>query len=105
MHSGLEQSIIPDLGSTEPTRYASVLGRNIERLRTQAKIRKKTFALMVGIGRPQLDKIERGEADVRLSVIVKMADALETSPQELLSPQASPDEPAAQPGSGHARLS
>lgn len=104
MNSGPEHSSIPDLGSTDPTRYAAVLGQNVARLRTQAKIRKKTFALMVGIGRPQLDRIERGEADVRLSVIVKMADALETSPQELLSPRPSPDAAAAQPEPGHARL-
>lgn len=66
-------------------RYAPILAENVKRLRTQANINKKQFALMVGIGRPFLNKIEYGTANPRLSVIVKMADALETTPGELLS--------------------
>lgn len=42
---------------------------------------------MIGIGRPFLDKIESGEADPRLSIIVRIADALETTPEELLLDQ------------------
>lgn len=53
-------------------------------MRQQAHINKKTFSLMIGIGRPFLDKIESGEADPRLSIIVRIADALETTPEELL---------------------
>lgn len=66
-------------------RYAPILAENVRRLRKQANINKKQFALMVGIGRPFLNKIENGVANPRLSVIVKMADALETTPGELLS--------------------
>ncbi len=39
---------------------------------------------MVGIGRPQLNKIEKGTANIRLSVVEKLADALDTSPATLL---------------------
>lgn len=68
----------------ERFRLAPVLAENVKRLRRQAKINKKRFALMVGIGRPFLNKIENGTANPRLDVIVRIADALETSPEELL---------------------
>lgn len=66
-------------------RLSHAVGANVKRLRTQARIKKKTFALMVGIGRPFLDRIESGTADPRLSVIVRMADALETTPEQLMA--------------------
>lgn len=66
-------------------RYAPILAANVKRLRKKEGINKKTFALMLGIGRPFLNKIESGVADVRLSVIVKMADTLRTTPQDLLT--------------------
>lgn len=62
-----------------------ILGRNVTRLRKQAKITKQKFALMVDVGRPFLNRIENGTADPRLSVILRLADALETTPQELLA--------------------
>ena len=62
-----------------------VLGANVERLRKRAKISKKTFCLMVGNRYTYRDRIERGEANPRLSVIESLADALETTPQDLLS--------------------
>ncbi len=88
-------------------RYAPILAENVKRLRKQAKINKKTFALMVGIGRPFLNKIENGAADPRLSVVVKMADALETTPSYLMTDHSAPEDGAADPlvpGRGHARL-
>lgn len=62
-----------------------ILGRNVTRLRKQAKITKQKFALMVDVGRPFLNHIENGTADPRLSVILRLAEALETTPQELLT--------------------
>ena len=68
----------------ERFRFAPILGENVKRLRKEAKINKKRFALMVGIGRPFLNKIEAGTANPRLDVIVRIADALEKRPEELL---------------------
>lgn len=62
-----------------------VLGENVKRLRKQAKINKQTFALMVGIGRPFLNHIENGTADPRLSIIQRLADALDTTALDLLT--------------------
>ncbi len=79
---------------------ACVLGANVARLRKRTKINKKTFCLMVGIGRPILDRIESGRADPRLSVLESLAEALETTPQDLLTP---PFEPFARPDGGAPR--
>lgn len=89
------------------TRFAPILAENVKRLRKEANINKKRFALMVGIGRPFLNKIENGTADPRLSVIVKMADALETTPGELLEDHSVPrdaDANAPSASAPHARL-
>ena len=63
---------------------AITVGRNVTYLRKQAKITKHKFALMIGVGRPFLNRIENGTADPRLSVILRLAAALDTTPQELL---------------------
>lgn len=88
-HSGMA-------GSPGHARLSPVLAENVRHLRKAANISKKWFALMVGIGRPFLDKIEGGTADPRLSVVVKMADALETMPSEL------PEDPRQPGGAGGA---
>lgn len=67
-------------------RSALALGANVERLRKQAKLTKARLCLMVGIGRPYLNRIEKGEADPRLSVVERLAEALETTPQALITP-------------------
>lgn len=80
------------------------LGHNVTRLRKAAKITKQKFALMVGVGRPFLNRIEQGTADPRLSIIKRLADALDTTPQALLSepPPTQPMKP--RDHTGHARL-
>lgn len=77
-------------------RYSKVLGENVKRLRKQARINKKQFALMVEIGRPFLNKIEAGEANPRVDVVTRMADALEVEPSELLT-EFVPETPAQKP--------
>ncbi len=63
-----------------------VLGDNVKRLRVEQGLNKKTFSLMVGVGRPLLNKVESGKADLRLSYIIRIADGLSVSPLELLIP-------------------
>lgn len=66
-----------------------IIGFNVERLRKRAGISKVRFCDMLGIGRPTLDRIEDGEGDVRLSLLVKMAEALEVRAVDLMTlPQA-----------------
>ena len=51
---------IDELASTpsDEPKMAVTLGRNVKRLRERGRINKTCFAAMVGIGRPQLNKIE-----------------------------------------------
>lgn len=92
MMQDLEHCAVTD-GEPDRGRFAPIFGCNVKRFRTEAKINKKRFALMVGIGRPFLNKIEDGEANPRLDVIVRIADALGKTPCELM--EEPPEEPAA----------
>lgn len=67
---------------------AVVLGHNVERLRKAQQISMTTFAQMAGISRPTLYKIENGTSDLKLSMIARIAKALDTTVVALLT---SPD--------------
>lgn len=67
-------------------RLASVLGNNVEALRRMHGLTKMKLSLMTRISRPLLNKIINGTADIKLSYIVRLADALGVQPQELLKP-------------------
>ena len=70
--------------SADAMHPAQIVGRNVERLRKKEKLTKATFAAMVPVSRPHLNRIEKGEADLRLSTIIKLADALDTTYEDLL---------------------
>lgn len=65
---------------------AYILGYNVERLRRQRGMDVSTFARVAGITRPTVYKMERGEADPKLSYVRKVADALGVSVIDLLTP-------------------
>ena len=75
---------------------AVVLGHNVERLRKAQQMSMTTFAQMAGISRPTLYKIENGTSDLKLSMLARIAKALDTTVAALLTP------PAAR-GSAHQR--
>ncbi len=62
------------------------IGKNVQRLRIEQSLSKKTLAHIARVSRPQLDRIESGEADVRLSCIARIADGLSVTPADLLKP-------------------
>ena len=68
------------------TSLNETVGRNVQRLRAEQSLPKKTLAHIACVSRPQLDKIERGEADVRQSCIARIADSLSVAPADLLKP-------------------
>ena len=74
----------PNLKPTQTPDMAKTLGKNVKCLRKRANITKTMFAAMVGIGRPQLNRIENGTADVRLSMVQELAEALEVEAEKLL---------------------
>lgn len=63
-----------------------ILGYNVERLRVQSRMDISTFAQVAGITRPTVYKVERGESNLKLSYLKKIADALGVSVVELLTP-------------------
>ncbi len=65
---------------------AFVLGYNVERLRKRAHMDIATFAQVAGITRPTVYKVERGESNLKLSYLKKIADALDVSVVDLLTP-------------------
>ena len=81
------------LNDDEPdqSRFSPVLGEYVRRMRSYSNITKTRLALMVSIGRPLLNRIEDGTADVRLSVVTKLADSLATTPSFLLAKHSDED--------------
>ena len=84
---------MPTRAGQPPERHASlgnelalVIGANVERLRVARHLTKSKFSLMLGIGRPTLNAIERGTHNSRLSLVHAMADALGVNVYELLTP-------------------
>ena len=75
----------PIVHDDNPYVLRHTLGENVARLRKEQELNKTTFALMAGVSRPYLNAIERGQADVRLSYVQKIADALCVEPIDLLN--------------------
>lgn len=73
---------------------AYILGYNVERLRKLSNMDIAKFAQVAGIARPTIYKIERGESDLKLSYIRKLADALGVTVVDLLTPPPDPTEQA-----------
>lgn len=63
-----------------------ILGLNVERLRKHAGLSKVRFCALVGISRPMLDKIERGESNPRLDLLTRLADVLDVPISDLVAP-------------------
>ena len=75
----LERKPSPALGA--------VFGANVRRLRVASLITKVDFAKRCGVGRPYLDKVERGEANPTLEYLERFAVALGVDPLCLLTSQ------------------
>ena len=69
------ESPFPDQALERPG-LSTIVGSNVARLRTQQKLKKYVLASMAGVSRPYLNKIEKGKADLRLSRLQNLAEAL-----------------------------
>jgi len=69
------------------TKYQQLFGRHVRELRKTLGLSQLELAEKVGIDRSYMGFIERGERNVSLEVIAKIADALDTTPEELLKKQ------------------
>ncbi len=68
-----------------PPEESVIFGSNVERIRIDEGLSITKFCQMAGISRPTLYKIERGESDPQLSMMVKIAKALGVSIEDLLN--------------------
>ncbi len=65
-------------------RALKILGANVRKLRNQLKVSQEELADRAGVHRTYLGAIERGERNVSLANIVKIANALNVTPARLL---------------------
>jgi transcriptional regulator with XRE-family HTH domain len=63
----------------------AIFGANLRRLREQGGWSQEGFALHAGVHRTYVGGIERGERNVSLENIVRLARALKASPAELFA--------------------
>jgi transcriptional regulator with XRE-family HTH domain len=59
-------------------------GRELRRVRRKRRVTQATLADRIGLGRTSIVNIERGQQRVPLHTFVKLADALQVEPAELL---------------------
>lgn len=70
--------------NTEEEKYFQSLGLNIKQLREAKGVDQKSFAFDCEIGRTQLYMIENGKTNPRLSTLMKIANGLDISVDQLL---------------------
>ncbi len=73
-----------DSGEFDLTTLATAFGKNVRELRTVRGIQQEKLALIAGIDRGHMGKIERGETRVTLEKVYLIAKALEVPPAALL---------------------
>ena len=60
------------------------IGDRVRRMREEQGIGTGEFALMVGISRPYLNRIENGTANVTVKMLVRVAEGLDVDAVDLL---------------------
>ena len=66
---------------------SSYLALNIRRLRSARQLSQQKLATLAGIPRPTLAHLESGSANPTLSVLMRLASALQVMIEELIIPQ------------------
>ena len=66
------------------TTLRKTLGQNIKARREELGLTKVDLCIAANIQRPILDRIEIGLGNIRLDTLQSLADALDTTPPELL---------------------
>lgn len=61
------------------------IGNNVERLRKQNNISQERFAMMTGINQPQLSRIEKGQVNVTVETLERIAKGLNCDMSALIN--------------------
>ncbi len=64
--------------------YSKILGDNVRSLRLERHLTQEKLAELCDLHRTYIGAIERGERNVSLNNIIKIADAFQVTPAELL---------------------
>jgi|GEM_PF-1187846 len=64
--------------------FKEAIGKEIYRLRKEKGYSSRKFAVLADMEHHQVLSIEKGNTDMRLSTFIKICNALETTPQELI---------------------
>lgn len=60
------------------------VGKNLRRLRNRLGVSQDEFADLAGLHRTYIGAVERGERNITLSTLQRLATALKTEPEDLL---------------------
>lgn len=71
-------------GTIDFEREKMIFGRNVFRARESLGLSGTELGIRIGSDKSAVSKIENGERNPSFEMILKMADALETSPEELV---------------------
>ncbi len=63
----------------------SVLARNLRKRRTELGLTQAELAARLGMSQPSLSTLEKGTYAARLDTLDRLAEALDTTPAELLT--------------------
>ena len=66
-------------------RHALAFGKRVRRLRTAQGLSQDRFAAKAKLERAHIGKIERGEVEVKLFTIIRLARVLRVKPNELFT--------------------
>lgn len=67
-----------------------VVGRNVKLLRVKIGMSQEQFAQHLGVHRTYMGAVERGERNLTLQTLEKLADQLRVDPYDLLSADSGP---------------
>ena len=73
------------MGGADSTTLREILARNVRLIRNKLNLSQEQLAADAGLHRTYIGSIERGERNVSVDNIEKIAVALKVKPQELLS--------------------
>jgi len=72
------------MNSTRNEKVLKKFGKNLEKLRTEKKLSLRKLADIADVDFSQIHRIEKGESNPSLTMILALAEALKLQPSELL---------------------
>jgi transcriptional regulator with XRE-family HTH domain len=70
--------------SSRDSKYLKEFGKNLRNLRTKKGISQEALSIDAGIGKNQVGLIERGQVNVTINTIKKLAKYIGVHPKDLL---------------------